>query len=288
MALDREKDHTSRFWSKIGLVAEVAQTLREKPVGRETFDEVLDMIHRTISFDSCTMYLYDRKKDSLEEVATRGETVNMIDFLKIGKGYGLAGLAAKEKRAINIPGRGPEKGNAREHHDSLLLLPLLVAGEMVGVICFSHRDPAGFITERQQLLELVADQITISIERIMHQRELDALQRQLHEAKIAMDIARSSAIAPQKLNAIIDLAASVTREINNPLSAIVGNAQIIELESPAVPDTVHDHICSIVDAARRITLITHKLLKIDQMVYGDTHLEDATTGSNSDNSAGDI
>lgn len=264
-ALDNKP--VSRFWSKIGLVADIARVMRDKPSGKKKLAEVLELISGIVSFDSATIYLVNRKTGELEEAATLGETVNCLDFINIGSGSGLVGLVASQRKPILLPGRNPEsRPGVKADHDSLLILPLLIAEELVGVLCFSHHEIDGFDTNRQKLLEIVADQIAISIERIMHQQELEANNRSLLAAQKELKEAQAQLIDQEKLNAVAELAASVNHEVNNPLSVIVGNAQIIELESNEIPEKFTIRVKAIVDAARRISLITHKLLKIDRLV----------------------
>lgn len=262
-----EKEPVSQFWSKIGLVADISRVMREKPAGKKKLVTVLDLISKIVQFDSATIYLANRKTGELEEAASFGETVNCLDFINIGPGSGLVGLAASNKKPILLPGRNPEsRQGVKADHDSLLILPLLVVDQLVGVLCFSHREVDGFDKNRQKLLEIVADQIAISIERAMHQQELEQNNRSLLKAQKELKEAQAKQIDQEKLKAVAELAASVNHEVNNPLSVIVGNAQIIELESSELPDKIAVRVKAIVDSARRISLITHKLSKIDRLV----------------------
>jgi GAF domain-containing protein len=277
----------SRFWSKIGLVADIARILREKPTNKKTLSAILELISQIIPFNSATLYLLNKNKDQLDEVVSLGETVNKVEFLQFGIGSGLAGWAAKQKRAVLIPGRNPESHGVRQHHNSVLILPLLVVGELVGVLCFSHPDPEAFDENQQKLLEIVANQIAISLERILHQRELENRNRSLVEAQQTLRDMQSKLIAQEKLKAVVDLAASVNHEVNNPLSIIVGNAQIIDLESSDLPQRFNQRIKAIVDAAKRISLITHKLLKINKLVSENYLNNQGGTMLNLNKSAGD-
>ena len=276
----------SRFWTKLGLVSDIGRVLREKPAGRETLREVLEMIYSVVSFESSTLYLLDQKRDVLDEVASFGPPVNILEFLKFGKGFGLAGWVAQQKQPVLIPGRDPSRIGVREHHNSVLILPLQVAGDLVGVLCFSHRDPDGFDEDRQRLLEVISDQVAISIERIIHQKKLEAKNRSLVEAHERLEKAQTNLVAQEKLAAVAELAASVNHEVNNPLSVIVGNAQMIELEAAAMPKSVIDRIRLIIENARRISLITHKLLKVDRLVSENYLDQSRGTMLNLDKSSG--
>ncbi len=264
----------SHFWSKIGLVADITQLLREKPSDKKRLVEVLELISQIVRFDSATIYLINRKTAELQEAATHGSTVNCLDFVSLGIGSGLVGLVASQKKPIHLPGRNPEsRPGVKADHDSLLILPLLVVDKLVGVLCFSHSEIDSFDENRQKLLELVADQIAISIERTMHQEELEEKNRLLEQAQQELKNVNSCMIDREQLRSVSELALSISQEVNNPLSVIVGNAQIIELESNDIPEKIKTRVKAIVDAARSISLITHKLQKIDQLV-SENHLKD--------------
>jgi signal transduction histidine kinase len=86
---------------------------------------------------------------------------------------------------------------------------------------------------------------------------------------------------------VVELAASINHEVNNPLSAIIGNAQMLELDVIKMPPEMITRIKAIVDGARRISLITHKLLKIDRLVTESYLNSQSDTMLNIQESAGE-
>jgi len=269
------------------MVADIARILREKPPGNRTIREVLEYIARIIPLDSCTLYLVDKKSDRLEEVAGCGQAVNPLDFVRFSGGMGLTGWVARQKRPIVIPGRDPVSDQVREHHDSVMILPLMVLGDLIGLLCCRCRQRQAFDNNRRKLLEIVADQVAISMERIIHQQELEARNRSLRKAREELVKAQEKLIAQEKLKAVGELAVSVNHEVNNPLAIIVGNAQIIELEAANLPEKFTHRIRAIVDGAKRISMITHKLLKIDRLVSENYLSDDRLKMLNIHKSAGE-
>jgi GAF domain-containing protein len=260
------KEEVSNFWSKIELVAKISKILRDKPTGRKSLLKILDLIAGIIPFESATMFLFNKVKNELEEIASLGETVNVLDFLHFGSGSGLAGWAAKQKQPLYLPGREPGIDRVREHHDSILILPLLIDDDLVGVLCFSDSTSTAFTKNRRHFLEIVADQIATSLERLNYLKQLEQKNLYLEQTQAQLKETQAQLVAQEKIKAVRELAVSVNHEVNNPLSAIVGNAQIIELESADLPEKITKCVKAIVDGARRISLITHKLMKIDRLV----------------------
>lgn len=250
----------------IELFSEIARILREKNPSKRTVIEVMDLIARVVEFDSATLFLMNNRKDKLDEIATRGETVNLVSFVEFDHGSGLAAWAAEQKRPLFIPGREAGVGGVKENHDSVLLLPLIVADELIGVLCFSHPDRAGFDKNCQRYLEVVSQQFALSLERIILNRDLDAARDKLARSRQQVELPAQQEAAPEKLNEIARLAAEVNSEINEPLASIVGSAKIIELEMARADSDVGERARTIVDGARQISLITHKLQQIDRIV----------------------
>jgi signal transduction histidine kinase len=102
-----------------------------------------------------------------------------------------------------------------------LLVPLWLDGELAGILAVGEKvSGAIFDTAETNLLELLAGQTAIALknaslyENVRSQmEELKATQQQL--------------VQSTKLAAIGELAASVAHELNNPLTVILGNAQIL-------------------------------------------------------------
>lgn len=280
------KEDVSNIWSKIELVAQISKLLRDKPKGRKSLLKLLDLIAGIIPFDSGTMFLFNKASNELEEIASRGKTVNVLNFLHFGPGSGLAGWAAKQKQPLYIPGRDPGVDRVREHHDSVLILPLLIDDELVGVLCFSDSSSQLFTKDRRRFLEIVADQIATSLERLNYLKQLELKNKHLKQTQIRLKETQTQLIAQEKMKAVSELAVSVNHEVNNPLSAIVGNAQIIELESENLPEKITKRVKAIVDGARRISLITHKLMKIDRLVSEQYTQHNKETMLNLDKCAG--
>jgi signal transduction histidine kinase len=86
-------------------------------------------------------------------------------------------------------------------------------------------------------------------------REVDARTRELAEAQAQL-------VETQKLAAIGQLGAGVAHEINNPLTGILGNAQLLLGRPDGAAD--REVLGSIEALARRCRDVTHKLLRFSQ------------------------
>ncbi|MFH1701036.1 MAG: GAF domain-containing protein [Candidatus Zixiibacteriota bacterium] len=254
------------LWKQIELAVQISKILRDNPKGRKSLMKALDLMAELIPFESATIYLFNEVKNELEEIATRGETVNVLDFLRFGPGTGLAGWAAGKKQPMFLPGREPGIDRVHEHHDSVLVLPLLVEDNLVGVMCFSNGTSQIFNINHNFFFELVSIQIAVSLERINYMKQLDQKNLRLEQTQTQLRETQSQLMALEKFMDVSDLVTSINHEVNDLLSAIVGNVRIIELESADLPEKISKNINAIVDGARQISLITHKLTGIESLV----------------------
>ena len=69
-------------------------------------------------------------------------------------------------------------------------------------------------------------------------------------------------IEKAKVSIINDTAVAVNHEINNPLTAILGNAQLLLAKSEGLSDETKEKLKVIEKSALRIQDITQKLMKI--------------------------
>lgn len=255
-----------RFWSQIDMMADLARILRDRPPGNETIRTILDLIAKIIPLDAVTLYLLDHRKDKLNRVAGHGKTIELCDFISFDRGDGLSGWVARQKRPVVIQGRDPETDGVRDHHDSVMILPLTGPGELIGVLCCSCGQRMAFDAHKQKLMEIVADQVAISLERVLHRRELEARDKSLTEVRDELKKTREQTVSRENLEAVSDLAVSISDEVSHPLSAILSNARIIELETAGLPEKLTRRIEAIVEGAKRFSLIAHKLQKMDRLI----------------------
>jgi signal transduction histidine kinase len=144
---------------------------------------LLPRIREILHADTCAVLLLDEATNELVARAAVGIEEEVERGVRIPVGLGFAGRIAAERKPVILPDV--------EHADvlnpilrekgikSMLGVPLLVAGEPLGVIHVGTLVSRRFTREDVDLLELVADRFAIAIERgRLHERtvELDALR----------------------------------------------------------------------------------------------------------------
>jgi anti-sigma regulatory factor (Ser/Thr protein kinase)/putative methionine-R-sulfoxide reductase with GAF domain len=165
-------------------------------LGLEEFlDELLVRVRDALGVDTVAILLYDEENDQLVARAAKGIEEEVEQGVRVPIGRGFAGRIAAERVAIFIADvdhadiSNPilrEKGIR-----SLLGLPLIVEGELIGVLHVGALKPRTFGPRDLAVLQVAAARAGPGIERA---RLYSALE---HEHRVAMVLQRS--LLPQQL-----------------------------------------------------------------------------------------
>ena len=153
----------------------------------ELLGQLLARIVEPLRADTAAILLLDEQGEELVARAARGLEEEVERGVRIPLGRGFAGRVAAERRAIAVPDLDQievlnpllrEKGVR-----SLLGVPLLVEGQVAGVLHVGTLTPREFTDEDATLLQLVADRAALAIEHArLYEREhaiAESLQRSL-------------------------------------------------------------------------------------------------------------
>jgi len=129
--------------------------------------------------------------------------------------------------------------------------PILIGEKLRGAVEIHYRDERGvlrakpFLKEEQALIENIAGRIALMVER--------------EETEIAKDELRKQLIRSDRLAAIGQLAAGVAHELNEPLNAILGFAQLAR-KTPRLPVQTARDLEAIAEASLHARNIIRELL----------------------------
>jgi signal transduction histidine kinase/CheY-like chemotaxis protein len=131
--------------------------------------------------------------------------------------------------------------------------PLLVARGVTGLLYLDRTTPQPlFSPDDLQLLGVIANQCSVMLENV---RLFAEVRRTLEELKTT----QAQLIQAAKLSSLGELVAGIAHEINNPLSAVLGYAQLL-LADEALGETTQRDVKRISEQAVRVKRIVEQLL----------------------------
>ncbi len=242
-------------------------TLVQSGVGMsEKFDKVVAMIRDSVGCHSVSLFIYAEDEDSLEEVATVGSRVDLIESIHFDMGKGFSAWVAKQRRSVLIPNlREGREGGFR----SFISTPLLAADRLIGVLNLGHEEPDTFTERHMEFLDIVAAQLAHTIERDTFERALIEKNEALTRARREIELQQKKIVDMEKKETFGQMAISINHEINNPLTTILGNIELILMINPDLDEKTKKKLETVQKEARRIGDIVDKLKNAKKIVTTD-------------------
>ncbi len=257
----------TRFWEKIGLMAEISALCSDRGADETIYQTVLEKIATAVPYDSATLYLWESEKQNFQQRAEVNGKVDILSFLNVGHGSGVAGFVSVIEKPLLLTERNQsEHFDPRKDYATILAVPLNSAGKPIGVVSLGCRAPGALGEKHVRLMTVIADQLSVSIERREYERTITRQHGELEDAHRRLKSAQERLIAQETLASVAQLAATVNHEINNPLAIVIGNVQCMLVENTTMTQKALSRLRRIEEAALRISETNRKLIEINQVV----------------------
>lgn len=172
-------------------IAAVTDAALSQLRSQDLLDALLDRVRDLMRVDTAVVLLLDPHAQQLVATAAKGLEVEVEQGFRLEVGRGFAGRVARDRQPVVIPDLSVadvvnpllrEKGLS-----SLLGVPMLAAGELVGVLHVGSLEPREFTEDDIHLLQLVAERATLAAQ--VRNSEIDrmaalALQRSLLPSRL--------------------------------------------------------------------------------------------------------
>ncbi len=163
-------EQTEKRLGRLSALRTIDQAITSSLDLRLTLTILLDQVSTQLAVDAVSIRLFNPDSHSLEFAAGRGFRTHMLEHSQIPLGIGYAGIAAMERRIIQVidlkkgdPDPNRERLIADEGLNSYFAAPLIAKGELEGVLEVYHRSILNPDLEWSDFLEALAGQAAIAI-----------------------------------------------------------------------------------------------------------------------------
>jgi putative nucleotidyltransferase with HDIG domain len=155
----------------------------------KTLDVLLEQIAKQLMVDAVLFLILDKSKQYLEYAVSRGFHTPTLRFTRLRIGEGIAGRAAQQRKIIRINDLRTDPQTlaysptlAQEGFVNYYAAPLIVQGQVTGVLEIFHRSQFDPDREWLDFLETLAGQAAIAIENTSLFTDLQELNQELFKA----------------------------------------------------------------------------------------------------------
>lgn len=156
----------------LGELSVIAQ--RNAP-SSEAFAAALAQLQRAVPFENATLFVVDRDSGSLVEAGTVGERIDLIGHVRFDRGTGFSSWVAQSRKPVLLNDLHREGGSEAPTVRSFLSVPVLVQGDLVGVVNLSHSRPGAFDEESASRVALMMLPVSAMVIRLVLLREAERL-----------------------------------------------------------------------------------------------------------------
>jgi C4-dicarboxylate-specific signal transduction histidine kinase len=238
----------------------VAETVSRSLDVQEVLRTAVDTLTHVTGHEISSLHLLSDDGTTLHLAGERGLSEPLREINRVlTVGQGLIGGVAATGRTLNLrsvvdsPDLLPEAKPTvqKERMRGFLCVPIHSRGRLLGTLSLGRQTLDAFDEREVTLVEATADQIGLALD---NARLYSETTRQLEELKRA----QAQLVHAEKLSAVGELASGVAHEINNPLTTILGQAQLL-LDRGVTPQIKH-RVTIIADEAARAARIVQNLL----------------------------
>jgi signal transduction histidine kinase/CheY-like chemotaxis protein len=238
------------------------QTVTEVALSHLSLDrllaELLDRVRDAMDVDTVTILLLE-EGDTLVAWATKGLDLDLHIHVPVGSGF--AGRIAAQKAPLvidNIETAELFTPFLREHGVKTLLgVPLLLEGRVLGVIHVGRRSPRPFTPDDTRLLQLVAFRVALAIDNARLFEEERAARKEAEAANRAKD----------------EFLTTLSHELRTPLTPVIGWVHMVR--TGMLPPKEIDHGLSVIEKnAHALKRLINDLLDMTAILSGKMRMEE--------------
>lgn len=255
--------------ARLALVNKIVRTITATHDLRAIFDQLIEHLRYTLPLDSAELALFDRTVQHLQPIAQYPalDNAGMLCVSYHDQDTIFLRRLIEQRQPVVLPLDDTDALPLKQRLvaagiRSCLIVPIVDGKNLLGVLILASRQLYAFPPIEVRTLADLAQHLAVAIQ--------NAQLHQAREQAIAnLRIAQQRLIQSERLTAVGELVAGVAHELNNPLTAVLGFASILQEVAPA--EYQHD-LTMIVESATRARRIVQNLLTFARQ--RESHLEE--------------
>ncbi len=183
---------------------------------------MLQRIQAVFGVDNVAILLPTEDESELTLYSVHGPEEAVMGKVHVPMGQGVAGTIAASRKPLfveNLTTVPVANRFLQEHFRSLLGVPLVAGGRLIGVIHIDSIEPRCFTEEDSQLLQAVAERIAVAISRA---------QQYENERQALLDAERQVAVLQETTRRMDEFLGIASHELRTPLTSLTMNLHMLD------------------------------------------------------------
>jgi PAS domain S-box-containing protein len=170
----------------LALFNEISQSVAAKLELSEVLENVAKTAPQLLACDQSSIFLLDPQSGQYVPRAIHGSALEPISTLSFAPGEGLVGDVVQSGMPLAVDDMREESrsflgSDADASVGSVVLAPLTVGNQVVGVLCASHRQPHESSPAEVAMLSALADQVAVAVENARLFDEVRSFSQELEQ-----------------------------------------------------------------------------------------------------------
>lgn len=156
------------------------ESIRDLPATAQGMEQALGAVKRVVPFHGSSLYVRNPHRDGIELAASVGFPVELISRIRFQEGAGFSSWVAARQKPVLYASLHRNEAPGSEHVRSFMSVPLVIAGETLGVLNVGHREEAAYDEPALRRLILAAGGMAALVQRFVSMEQIRA--REIRDA----------------------------------------------------------------------------------------------------------
>ena len=250
----------------IEVLLTISNLIQSRGQFKDTIREILDLLRQLIAYHSVRIYIVNDQSGRVEEVIAYGGKRESLRYLRNYTEGNLNSWVSKHRDPFLIHDIGKD---SKDEFRSFASSPLVIGNNVLGAIILGHREPNFFHADHLKLLRIITGELALLVNLSRYENELIETKGKLSKLMSDVKIQKRKLSEMEKYRLFTQATAPINHTINNPLTTILGNIELIFLKYPSLEDDLVQKLYVIQEEAIRISDIIKKMGETKRVVLKD-------------------